>query len=159
MLSFSTKEQANTTAELPGGGTLTLRPVTTPSYEAAKAAARKKLAALLTDTEALKALGLDPADGLLKDAQEGLFLGLLIEEVGVRHIIGWTGVADDSGEKEAEVTPDNIRRLMKHVVPAKTVFTAVIDAQMPGIALKKDSGIAAAGISAAVPDTAAAAGT
>ncbi len=159
MLSFSTKKQASRTVDLPGGGTLTLRPVTTPSFEAARAAARKRLADLLVDTEGLKALGLDPETDLLKDAQEGLFLGLLAQELGARLITAWTGVADDSGEKEADVTPENIRKLMMHAVPAKVVYSTVIEEQMPDATLKKDLGTAADGTLAAAPDTAKAAAT
>jgi hypothetical protein len=152
MLSYSVKEQTSLTVALPGGGTLTLRPVTTPSFEAAKATARKQKAALLAEPDALRALGIDPEIDIDNEAaMEGLFLGFLIAELGVRLITGWTGVADDSGDKEADVTPDNIRRLLKHPGAASALYTAVLADLLPGIVIKKDSGTAAPGITAAVP--------
>jgi hypothetical protein len=155
MLSYSIKEKAGLTINLPGGGSLSLRPVTTPSFDAAKAAARKEKGRLLADPEALRAIGIDPeADKDDKEVMDGLFLSLLVAELGVRHVTGWAGVADETGEKDAEVTPENIRRLLRHPLVAKEFYLKVLENLLPDVQLKKDSGTVAAGTSAAVPPTA-----
>lgn len=156
MRSFSIKQQVSRTVDLPGGGSLTLRPVTTPVFEATKAVARKKYAALIGNTEGLAEIGINPATDLQdKDVREGLYMGFLIAELGLRLITGWSGIADETGDKEAEVTADNIHLLLQHPLPAKALYEAVLEALLPDASLKKDSGTVAAGTSAAVPPIAA----
>jgi hypothetical protein len=159
MRSFDTKGQEDFTVPLPGGGTVISRKVTTASFDVAKAMARKKQAALLADPAALGKLGITAEDLDTKEVLEALYLGYLIEEVGARHITGWTLVANEDRTGDAEVTPENIRLLMRHPMAGKAYYEAVVDTLLPGVVIKKDLGIAAAGTSTAAPDTAATAST
>lgn len=133
---------------LPGGAILKTRPVTSASNEAARAAAERRQKDMISTPDAARDAGFDPDTEMRDpDIQQGLFLHFYTVELGRRHIVGWEGISDASGEKGAEVTPENIERLLRIPVVGKSFFQQALSALSFMDAIKKDSGGAVNGIS------------
>lgn len=159
MLAYVLKNEETRTVNFASGGSLTYRAVTKTSFEAAAASARKQRAEIAADPARLAAVGLTPSEAEDAGAMEALFNGILICELGARHATAWTGVADTCGTKEAECTPDNVRKFLRCVMPAQEFYDDVVASMLPEATLKKGSGTSAAGTSAEVPAIATDAGT
>ena len=143
------KKQEGQTIELPGGAVLILRPVTTPSYEAARAVAERTVRELRETPEKAAELGFQADDFANDDTREGIYLAHLIGELGVRHITAWEGIGDDDGL--APVTPENIRKLLCNPVAARVFYRNVTSGLFESFQLKKDLGPVANGTSSAEP--------
>lgn len=156
-MNYTLKKRESLDITLPGGAVVTSRPVTRASFEACKADGRRRLAAFKEDAASARAVGFDPDyDFKDDDILDGLFMHFLIVAMGVRHITAWTGIADESGDAAAPVTPEGIEILLSDPVVSKLYYQNMMVGPALLDRLKKDSGGAAHGISspAAAPDTA-----
>ena len=80
------------------GLSVSVKPLTTAGMEIARAAARRSLQRLEGELQAIRDAGLETGDmpDLNDDAvREGLFHGLVISELAVRHITDWSRIDED----------------------------------------------------------------
>ena len=109
--------------DLPYGIILTVKPLTTHLMLRAQLKARKKVEES------------SPTDDL---ENEALYQETLIEELAISQIAAWQGVADETGEKSADVTPENVKALMALYPIGERFFAAITLKQMLMHAAKKE---------------------
>lgn len=114
MISLKTPQEPYT-IEVVGGFTVTVKPLTTLGYSVATMTAQAKITDLekgLKDVEEAGFMTEMPVN--LRDPLErnALYLDYLIKELATAHIVAWTGVWDEDGDKEAAPTDTNIRKVM-----------------------------------------------
>ena len=114
MISLKTPKEPYT-IEVVSGFSVTVKPLTTLGYSVATMTAQAKITDLekgLADVEAAGFMTEMPVN--LRDPLErnALYLDYLIKELATAHIVSWTGVWDEDGEKEADPTEANIRKVM-----------------------------------------------
>lgn len=96
------------------GIAVTVKPLDTPTIEAARAAARDRLAGLKRQLKDLREAGRDPGDLAKLDdpaEEEGTYTLLVTQEVACRTIISWTGVV--FGGAPAPVTRETVCAAMR----------------------------------------------
>lgn len=129
--------------ELPYGITVTVKPLTTAGMAAAQAAARRRVESLEAQAIELKESGLS-LEGLpdlsIEGERDGLFQDLLIKELAVRHIAGWSGIEDDP-----EINTENIAAVMSLFPVGERFFQEFTLKQVLLNAAKNGSGLSAAG--------------
>jgi len=129
--------------ELPYGITVTVKPLTTAGMAAAQAAARRRVESLEAQATERKESGL-PLEGLpdlsIEGERDGLFQDLLIKELAVRHITGWSGIEDDPA-----IDPENITAVMSLYPVGERFFQEFTLKQVLLNAAKNGSGLSAAG--------------
>ncbi len=131
--------------ELPYGVTVTVKPLTTAGMAAAQASARRRIEGLEIQSKELSEAGLatEGLPDLSVDAErDGLFQDLLIKELAVRHITGWSGIEDDP-----DVTPENVAAVMSLYPVGERFFQEFTLKQVLLTAAKNGSGLSAAGTS------------
>lgn len=112
------------TIEVVEGVTFTVKPLTTLDYSVAHMAARRRVEEIEKSLRDVEAAGFLPENSLdLNDAdeREGLYREFLIKEMAARHIVGWQGIVDHETNEAAEVTPENIRAVVKQF-PVGEIF-------------------------------------
>ncbi|MFN3827785.1 MAG: hypothetical protein ACK4NR_09200 [Micavibrio sp.] len=157
MTPYSLRKHESVEVTIPGGAVITSRPVTRASFEACRADAERLLEKFKSDPEAARAAGFDP-DADFKD--DGIIAGLythyLIVSMGRRHITGWNGIANETGDTPAEVNPETVDILLSDPVVSKLYYQQMMMGPALLEQLKKGSGAGVNGTSsqAAAPDTA-----
>lgn len=121
---FLRKPQEPYPLHLPYGVTLTVNPLLTSTMLFAQYKARKRLEEQGLASE-------KPVD------QDPRYHQVLIEELAITHITAWEGVSDETGEKEAELTHENIRALMNLYPLGEQFFSGLTLQQMLLNAAKK----------------------
>lgn len=141
---ISLKQQAGPyDIELPYGIVVTVKPLTTAGMAAAQASARRRVESLEAQATERKesALPLEGLPDLSDDAErDGLFQDLLIKELAVRHITGWSGIED-----EPEINMENITAVMSLYPVGERFFQEFTLKQVLLNAAKNGLGLSAAG--------------
>jgi hypothetical protein len=150
-MKYSLKKPENIVIDLPGGGSITARPVTTPVLEAAKAVAERLTREARANPELMGNIGLTgEGDGRDDDIGSGIYKFFLRIELGVRLIESWQDFGDETA---AEATPDNIRAAFSlFPMVAGMFFDAVMVRPMLMAAIKNNSAPAATGTSSPPAD-------
>ena len=93
-----------------------VKPLTTLDYSVAHMAARRRVDDIVKSLQDVAEAGFLPdneTDFTKPDEREGLYRKFLIQEMAVRHIVGWQGVVDYKADTPAPVTPDTVRAVIE----------------------------------------------
>ena len=120
------------------GLTVTVKPLTTAAMEIARAAARRSLQRLEADLQAMRDAGLDSEnqpDLADEPIREGLFHGLVIAELAVRHITAWT--RSEAVGAPLPITRDAVVDLVQQYPIGELFYLKFTAAQIALVATKK----------------------